>query len=106
MSEPIDSLFAPLDRLLNFKPAIPKWKREQRKSEASARGKAKRLAKKLGLEIELERMHDGGPPIKWISAGPGTDPKQLDLDWPDERACHYWSEALERMQRYQRDKTN
>ena len=103
MTASLESLLA---QFINGKPATPQWKLDQRKSEASARGKAKRLAKKLGLDIQLERMHDGGPPIKWITAGPGTDPNQLDLDWPDERACHYWSEALERMQRYQSDKAN
>jgi hypothetical protein len=95
-----------LGQALNLKPVTPQWKLDQRKSESSARGKAKRLAKKLGLDIQLERMHDGGPPIKWITAGPETDSKQLDVDWPDERAHMYWSELLSHLQDYEKRKTH
>lgn len=89
-----------LRQALNPKPATPQWMLDQRKSESSARGKAKRLAKKMGLDIQIERMSDDGPPIKWIIAGPETDSKQLDVDWPDERAHLYWSELLRNLQDY------
>ena len=52
---------------------------------AATRGRCKRLAKKLGYRITIERYDDGNG--YWIE----------DTDWPDETFCNSWDEVEEKL---------
>lgn len=96
-----------LDKLLNdaLNPA-PQWKVDVRKSQASNRGKCKRLAAKLGLTIECDRSYglnivDAGPDILektgWVTA------EKFGELWPDERMLDDWQYMLRLMREFQAD---
>jgi hypothetical protein len=96
-----------LDKLLNdaLNPA-PQWKINERKSQASNRGKCKRLAAKLGLTIEYDRSYglnivDAGPDILektgWVTA------EKFGELWPDERMLDDWQYMLRLMREFQAD---
>jgi hypothetical protein len=59
-----NNLDASLSRLLGqiFKPAKPDYQVEWEKAEKSCYGKAKRLAKKLNIEIQLDHVYSNDFP--------------------------------------------
>tara|TARA_R100001440_G_scaffold70885_1_gene93607 strand:+ start:388 stop:708 length:321 start_codon:yes stop_codon:yes gene_type:complete len=96
-----------LDKLLGeaLNPT-PQWEIDRRKSQASNRGKCKRLAAKLGLTIEYDRSYglnivDAGPDILektgWVTA------EIFEELWPDERMLDDWQYMLRLMREFQAD---
>lgn len=94
-----------LDKLLNkaLNPT-PQWKVDERKTQASNRGKCKRLAAKLGLTIEYDRCYrlnivEAGPDILektgWVTA------ELFDELWPDERMHFDWGYMLRLMREFE-----
>lgn len=74
---------------------------DERKREASAKGKCQRLAKKLGLVFEVDRSYQ--PPLWTLEAGPLIDVKHFNKIWPDERDVYGWEYMLKMMKNYERD---
>ena len=71
---------------------------DERKRDASAKGKCQRLAKKLGLVFEVDRSYQ--PPLWTLEPGPfidlklGISAKKFDEIWPDERDVYGWEYTL------------
>ena len=86
-----------LEKLLNN--ALNSKADTEEKKEKSYYGKAKRLAKKLGLTIEIENIRNGfGEPVSkgnWISGDPDIigDDGNFSTSWSE---CYYSLKCIER----------
>lgn len=66
------------------------------KRERSFYSKAKRLAAKKGVELQVDRMGFGGTTIKWVLEADDFEQKsgitrdEFHERWPDERAQDEW----------------
>lgn len=92
-----------LNDALNVK---PQWQIDQRKKDASNRGKCKRLAAKLGLTIEYDRSYG----LNIVEAGPDilektgwVDAQKFDELWPDERMLDDWGYMLRLIRDFEAD---
>ena len=95
-----------LDKLLGeaLNPT-PQWKIDQRKSQASNRGKCKRLAARYGLTITHDRSYgcniiEAGPDILEKTGWVTQDMFDNDI-WPDERMLNDWGYMLRLLEEFQ-----
>lgn len=84
----------------------PQWQIDQRKREASNRGKCKRLAARYGLTI----THDRSLRLNIVEAGPDilqrtgwVTPELFDELWPDDRMLNDWGYMLRLLEEFQLD---
>jgi len=82
----------------------PQWQLDQRKREASSRGKCKRLAARYGLTI----THDRSLRLNIVEAGPDILQKTgwvtaelFDELWPDDRMLDDWGYMLRLLEEFQ-----